>query len=214
MAWLSHNFIQSEGSIHATCNNLVCCKTGLNVTWVVKRTTYIFNSFCSNVAKQVLPNTPVSLSRFFLAKNYPVYPQSSQCKNFECNYWLITLLPFFSLMLLFLSLVLLIHTGNTCSCRLSFQKQSTNKNLLFHFRKVCCVVYFIENFVENSLGFCNLFSQCVCTLHNSLHGSYRKNFVVKFPCHRLFSSSLFFLPNWQPLAPSKIKWFSPFRKDL
>ena len=30
---------------------------------------------------------------FFLAKNYPVYPQSSQCKNFECNYWLITLLP-------------------------------------------------------------------------------------------------------------------------
>ena len=32
---------------------------------------------------------------FFLAKNYPVYPQSSQCKNFECNYWLITLLPFF-----------------------------------------------------------------------------------------------------------------------
>ena len=40
---------------------------------------------------------------FFLAKNYPVYPQSSQCKNFECNYWLITLLPFFSLMLLFLS---------------------------------------------------------------------------------------------------------------
>ena len=94
--------------------------------------------------------------------------------------------------------VLLIHTGNTCSCRLSFQKQSTNKNLLFHFRKVCCVVYFIENFVENSLGFCNLFSQCVCTLHTSFHGSYRKNFVVKFPCHRLFSYSLFFLPNWQP----------------
>ena len=88
MAWLSHNSIQSEGSIHATCNNLVCCKTGLNVTWVVQRTTYILNSFCSNVAKQVLPNTPVSLSRFFLAKNYPVYPQGSQCKNFECNYWL------------------------------------------------------------------------------------------------------------------------------
>ena len=40
---------------------------------------------------------------FFLAKNYPVYSQSSQCKNFECNYWLITLLPFFSLMLFFLS---------------------------------------------------------------------------------------------------------------
>ena len=72
------------------------------------------------------------------------------------------------------------------------------KNLLFHFRKVCCVVYFIENFVENSLGFCNLFSQCVCTLHTSFHGSYRKNFVVKFPCDGLFSYSLFFLPNWQP----------------
>ena len=110
--------------------------------------------------------------------------------------------------------VLFIHIGNTCSCRLSSPKLSTNKNLLFHFRKVCCVVYFIENFVENSLGFCNLFSQCVCTLHTSFHGSYRKNFVVKFLCHRLFSSSLCFLPNWQPLAPSKIKRFSPFRKDL
>ena len=85
------------------------------------------------------------------------------------------------------------------------QSYQLTKNLLFHFRKVCCVVYFIENFVENSLGFCNLFSLCVYTLHTSFHGSYRKNFVVKFPCDRFFSSSLFFLPNWQPLAPSKIK---------
>ena len=87
MTWLPHNFIQSEVSIHATCNNLVCCKTSLNVTWVRKRVTYIFNSFWSNVSKQVtvLPNTPVSLSRvFFSAKNFP---QSSQCKNFECNHW-------------------------------------------------------------------------------------------------------------------------------
>ena len=63
----SANFIQSEVSIHATCHNLVCCKTSLNVTWVRKRVTYIFNSFWSNVSKQVtvLPNTPVSLSRFF-----------------------------------------------------------------------------------------------------------------------------------------------------
>ena len=32
-------------------NNLICCKTGL--MWVVKRATSLFNSFCSNVAKQV-----------------------------------------------------------------------------------------------------------------------------------------------------------------
>ena len=31
MAWLPRNFIQSEVSIHATCNNLICCKTGLNM---------------------------------------------------------------------------------------------------------------------------------------------------------------------------------------
>ena len=31
--------------------NLICCETGL--IWVVKRATSLFNSFCSNVAKQV-----------------------------------------------------------------------------------------------------------------------------------------------------------------
>ena len=31
MARLPRYFIQSEVSIHATCNNLVCCKTGLKV---------------------------------------------------------------------------------------------------------------------------------------------------------------------------------------
>ena len=41
-------------------NNLICCKTGL--MWVVKRATSLFNSFCSNVAKQV--------ARFLL----PVFP--------------------------------------------------------------------------------------------------------------------------------------------
>ena len=30
MACLPHNFIQSEVSIHATCNNLICQGTGLN----------------------------------------------------------------------------------------------------------------------------------------------------------------------------------------
>ena len=32
-------------------NNLICCKTGL--MWVVKRATSLFNSFCSNNARQV-----------------------------------------------------------------------------------------------------------------------------------------------------------------
>ena len=32
-------------------NNLICCKTGL--LWGVKRATSLFNSFFSNVAKQV-----------------------------------------------------------------------------------------------------------------------------------------------------------------
>ena len=50
MLWLSRYFIQSEISIHATWNNLICCRTGLNVGG--KRATLHFNSFCSNVAKQ------------------------------------------------------------------------------------------------------------------------------------------------------------------
>ena len=41
-------------------NNLICCKTGF--MWVVKRTTFLFNLFCSYVAKQVacflLPTFP------------------------------------------------------------------------------------------------------------------------------------------------------------
>ena len=41
-------------------SNLICCKTGL--MWVVKRATSLFNSFCSNVARQV--------ARFML----PVFP--------------------------------------------------------------------------------------------------------------------------------------------
>ena len=39
-------------------NKLIFCKTGL--MWVVKRSTSLFNSFCSNVAKQV--------ERFFVAR--------------------------------------------------------------------------------------------------------------------------------------------------
>ena len=49
MVCLPRNFIQSKVSIHATCNDLICCKTGL--MWVVKRATSLFNSFCRYVAE-------------------------------------------------------------------------------------------------------------------------------------------------------------------
>ena len=51
MAWLLLNFVQSVVSIHATWNNLICCKTGLIVG--VKTRHIAFNPFCSNVPKQV-----------------------------------------------------------------------------------------------------------------------------------------------------------------
>ena len=47
-------------------NNLICCKTGL--MGVVKRATSLFNSFCSNVARQVV--------RFLL----PVFPYLKMAK--------------------------------------------------------------------------------------------------------------------------------------
>lgn len=53
--------------------------------------------------------------------------------------------------------------ASTYSCRLSLQKQSVKKNVLFLFRKFHCVAYLIEKFVKNSLGFCDLFTLCVCT---------------------------------------------------
>ena len=52
--------LKRESQLFATCSNLICS----NKTWVnvgVKRATSLFNSFCSNVAKQV--------ARFC----YPVY---------------------------------------------------------------------------------------------------------------------------------------------
>ena len=38
-------------STFKSVNNLICCKTGF--MWVVKRGTSLFNSLCSNVARQV-----------------------------------------------------------------------------------------------------------------------------------------------------------------
>ena len=50
ISWLSRKLIQSGVSIQVTCNNLVYCKTGLNVDG--KTCNIAFNTFCSKVAKQ------------------------------------------------------------------------------------------------------------------------------------------------------------------
>ena len=47
-------------------NNLICCKTGL--MWVVKRASSLFNSFYSNVAKQV------TFSGFKMSTSPPLGP--------------------------------------------------------------------------------------------------------------------------------------------
>ena len=56
-------------------DNLICCKTGL--TWVVKRATSLFNSFYSNVARQVvrflLPVFPYLNVRFKSEKGHVVW---------------------------------------------------------------------------------------------------------------------------------------------
>ena len=49
MAWLPRNVIQSEVSIHATCSNLICCKTGLKVGG--KTVNIAFE--LSNISKQI-----------------------------------------------------------------------------------------------------------------------------------------------------------------
>ena len=52
MAWLLRNFFQSEVSIHATCKNLTCCKTGLIRGWLKVQHRYSA-CFTAIVAKQV-----------------------------------------------------------------------------------------------------------------------------------------------------------------
>ena len=70
--------------------------------------------------------------------------------------------------------------GSTCSCRLSFQKKSTNKNVLFLFRKVHCVAYLTENFVENSLVFCDLFGLCTYTRAHQFSSELQENLWENF----------------------------------
>ena len=50
MAWLPRNFIQSEVSIHVTCNNLICCKSALKLGG---KTRNMFSSHFAAVPKQV-----------------------------------------------------------------------------------------------------------------------------------------------------------------
>ena len=40
MAWLPRNSIQSQDSIHAASNNLMCCETGLNVCGKTRNVTF------------------------------------------------------------------------------------------------------------------------------------------------------------------------------
>ena len=48
IVWLPPKLIQSEVSIRVICNNLVCCKTGLNVDDKTP-----FNTFCGNVKNRL-----------------------------------------------------------------------------------------------------------------------------------------------------------------
>ena len=50
MAWLPRNFIQSDVSIHVTCNNLIYCKSGLKLGG---KTRDMFSSHFAAVPKQV-----------------------------------------------------------------------------------------------------------------------------------------------------------------
>ena len=55
MACLPGNFIQSEECIHATCNNLICQRTGLNVGGkLVLRECFETIFFCRSFANERL----------------------------------------------------------------------------------------------------------------------------------------------------------------
>ena len=60
------------------------------------------------------------------------------------------------------------------------KKKSNNKNVLLLFRKVHCVVYLTENFVENSLVFCDLFGLCVYTCAHQFSSALQENLWENF----------------------------------
>ena len=61
--------------------------------------------------------------------------------------------------------------------------------------------------MENSLGFCNLFSLCVCTLHTSFHGRYRKTLWSNFLVTDIFLLLYFFFLIGNPSLPQKLNDF-------
>ena len=65
MAWLPRNFIQSEVNIHTICNNLICCKAGLNVLNVL-----IVIRFAVALASERLQAVCVYSARFFLSEDF------------------------------------------------------------------------------------------------------------------------------------------------
>ena len=60
------------------------------------------------------------------------------------------------------------------------KKKSNNKNVLLLFRKVHCVAYLTENFVENSLVFCDLFALCAYTCANQFSSALQENLWENF----------------------------------
>lgn len=62
----------------------------------------------------------------------------------------------------------------------SKKKKSNNKNVLLLFRKVHCVAYLTENFVENSLVFCDLFALCVYTCAHQFSSALQENLWENF----------------------------------
>ena len=77
-------------------NNQICCKRGL--MWMVKRTTSLFNSFCSNVAKRVarfllpvlsLPLVPYVTDHIYFALFSLVVYVLSATKSLTSSGWLV-----------------------------------------------------------------------------------------------------------------------------
>ena len=60
MACLLSNFIQSEVSIHTTCNDLIWCKTGLNVVSNTRNVAFelILQQCCTTSCTVWLPILP------------------------------------------------------------------------------------------------------------------------------------------------------------
>ena len=59
-------------------NNLICCKTGL--MWLVKRATSLYNSFCSNVSRQVRRQRGRAVRALKLQFEVPELKSRSDCQ--------------------------------------------------------------------------------------------------------------------------------------